>query len=259
MGYYVGAHTTIDSFCVVLNSDGSTAVIENTDTEDMHDFVLPYTSTEKTAADNNVPITAASRFSLNLKTVDKVDIVSRMIPAPFKMEIDDDKKSFAINGLSLMNLQTLGIYLKGAFDLLSKLGVSSTGNHQVSFVVGTLPDDIADSDEAYTLEITALGTTITAASADGLFNGLMSFIGLLDVKNNSMMTLKEMTVHDKPRFEYRGHQVDAARNFRSKETILKTIDAMALYKVRYKLQSKKYCVVSECFLLTHFICSFYAT
>ena len=46
------------------------------------------------------------------------------------------------------------------------------------------------------------------------------------------MALKEMTVIDKPRFEYRGHQVDAARNFRSKETILKTIDAMALWKVR---------------------------
>ncbi len=40
-----------------------------------------------------------------------------------------------------------------------------------------------------------------------------------------------MTVHDRPRFEYRGHQVDAARNFCSMETITKTIDAMALWKL----------------------------
>jgi hexosaminidase len=59
----------------------------------------------------------------------------------------------------------------------------------------------------------------------------MSFIGLLDVSNTGKMTLKEMTMYDKPRFGYRGHQVDVARNFRSKEALMKTIDAMALWKV----------------------------
>ena len=214
-------------------SDGSTAVIQNTDTEEMHNFVVPYTSTVKTAADNNIPITAASRFTLNLKTVEEVDAAStRIIPAPYKTNIGSNANTFSIDGLSLGNVQLIDVLVKGAFDLLSKLDVMTNGNHPVSFTSGDLPTEIAGAKEAYTLDITAQGTTITATDPAGFFNGLMSFIGLLDIKNNNVMTLKEMTVIDKPRFEYRGHQVDAARNFRSKETILKTIDAMALWKVR---------------------------
>lgn len=214
------------------HSDGSTAVIDNTDTENMHDFVLPYESTMKTATDNNIPMTASSRFSLNLKTVDTVDFSTRIIPAPYKTMIDENANTFNIDGITLSGIEILGMISSGAIGLLTKLGVGSSGSHQVSFVLGSLPDEIAGSNEAYTLEVATLGTTITAADASGLFNGLMSFVGLLDLKNNNMMTLKELTVHDKPRFEYRGHQVDVARNFRSVEAIMKTIDAMALWKVR---------------------------
>ena len=215
-----------------MESDGSNAVIENTDTENMHDFVLPYTSTMKTSADNNVPMTAASRYSLNMKTVNKMDVDTRIIPTPYQTIIPERANIFNIEGIILMNYEILGIFTLGASDLLSKLGISTSGNHEVTFAIGTLPAEIADSNEAYTLELTVTGTTITATDASGLFNGLMSFIGLLDLTNNNMMTLKEMTVHDRPRFDYRGHQVDTARNFRSIETIMKTIDAMALWKVR---------------------------
>eukprot|EP00804_Cyclotella_cryptica_P021355 CCRYP_001596-RA/>CCRYP_001596-RA protein AED:0.10 eAED:0.10 QI:1299/1/1/1/0.55/0.6/10/474/1295 len=216
---------------VVHERDQSTAVIENTDTEVMHDFVLPYTSTMKTPTDNNIPMTAASRFSVNMKTVQMVDAKTRIIPAPYKTIVDNGAKPFDINGVSLVNPQLLGVLSNGALDLLSKLGVSSNGNHKVSFSIGTLPVEFADMDESYSMEVTTQGTKITGADTAGLFNGFMSFIGLLDVKNNGKMTLTEMTVHDKPRFGYRGHQVDTARNFRSKEAIMKTIDAMALWKL----------------------------
>ena len=216
---------------VYLISDGSTAVIPNTDTEEIHNFVVPYTSTLKTASDNSIPMTAASRFTLNLKTVKEVDASTRIIPTPYKTTMNG-AQSFNINGILLGNVQVIDVLVKGAFDLLSKLDIIINGNHPVSFASGDMPTEIAGVKEAYTLDITAQGTTITAADPAGFFNGLMSFIGLLDIKNNNVMALKEMTVIDKPRFEYRGHQVDAARNFRSKETILKTIDAMALWKVR---------------------------
>lgn len=197
----------------------------------MHDFVLPYTSTMKTPTDNNIRMTTANRFSLNTRTVQKVDANTRIIPTPYKAIIPDGARDFEINGISLVNPQLLGVLRNGALDLLSKLGVSSNGNHRISFSMGSLPVEIADMDESYTMEVTAQGTNITGADAAGLFNGLMSFIGLLDVKNNGKMSVTEMTLHDKPRFGYRGHQVDTARNFRSKEAIMKTIDAMALWKV----------------------------
>jgi len=219
------------SIPICLNSDQSTAVIKNTDTEVMHDFVLPYKSTMKTPTDSNIPMAAANRFSLNMKTVHTVDANARIIPAPYKTIVDDDAQTFDINGVSLVNSELLGVLSSGAMDLLSKLSASSSGNHKVSFALGTLTVEIADMAESYTMEVTAQGTNITGADSTGLFNGFMSFIGLLDVKNNGKMTLTEMTVHDKPRFGHRGHQIDTARNFRSKEAIMKTIDAMALWKV----------------------------
>ena len=91
------------------HSDGSTAVIDNTDTENMHDFVLPYESTMKTATDNNIPMTASSRFSLNLKTVDTVDFSTRIIPAPYKTMIDENANTFNIDGITLSGIEILGL------------------------------------------------------------------------------------------------------------------------------------------------------
>ena len=61
----------------------------------------------------------------------------------------------------------------------------------------------------------------------GLLRRLMSFVGLLGVTDKVMM-LKEMVVHNTPRFEYRGHQVEVTWNLRSKEVLRKTTDAMEL-------------------------------
>lgn len=184
----------------------------------------------KTATDANVEMTAASRFSLNEETVELVDARDRIIPEPYYTMIAEDAQTFVIGGVSLQNWQALDKLRIGASDLLNKLGVDGSGSHTVSFVLGSLPLEI-DGPESYTLAITTRGTTITGSSAIGLFHGFVSFVGLLDVTNSTRMTLKEMTVYDKPRFDYRGHQVDVARNFRSKEAIMNTIDAMALWKL----------------------------
>eukprot|EP00956_Cyclotella_meneghiniana_P031678 scaffold83858_cov54-Cyclotella_meneghiniana.AAC.2 len=165
---------------VVDDRDGSTAVIPNTDTETMHDFVMPYASTQKTSNDNNIPMTAASRFTLNLKTVKEVDASTRIVPTPYKTIIDDNAQTFSINGVTLTNQQLLG-----GIDLLSKLGVSTSGDHPITFITVDLPAEIAGFAESYILNVTAQGTNITAADPDGFFNGLMSFIGLLDIKNNN--------------------------------------------------------------------------
>lgn len=237
-----------------MRRDQSTAVIENTNTEVMHDFVVPYSSSLKTTTDNNVPMTAANRFSLNEKTVEMVDATDRIIPTPYETIVESDAVSFDITGVLLVNWQSLGVLKNGVSDLLSKLGVSENGDHKVTFVLGALPSEIAGT-ESYTMEITSVGTTITGADASGLFYGFMSFLGLLDVKNSAKMALKEMTVHDKPRFSYRGHQVDVARNFRSKEAIEKTIDAMALWKVRASLLLVwlvvSFVLAAECLVWSH--------
>ncbi len=185
----------------------------------------------KTGTDANVPMTAANRFSLNEKTVEMVDASHRIIPTPYRSVLGKYANTFAINGIKLANDIILGNLSSGIDGLMGKLGLDGAGvDHTVTFEIGSLPLDIAGS-ESYTMQLKAQGTTITGESAVGLFHGFMSFIGLLDVTNSGRITLKEMTIYDKPRFDYRGHQVDVARNFRSKEAIKNTIDAMALWKV----------------------------
>ena len=197
----------------------------------MHSFVAPYTSAMKTATDANIHMTTENRFSLNEKIVDEVDASSRIVPTPIHTIIGDNAQEFDISGIFLENWQLLGDLRVGATDLLWKLGLSGKGDHHnITLMFGTL-HTVISGPESYTMEITSGGTTITGTDAPGLFHGLMSFIGLLDVSNTGKMTLKEMTIYDKPRFGYRGHQVDVARNFRSKEALMKTIDAMALWKV----------------------------
>ena len=205
----------------------------------MHSFVAPYTSAMKTATDANIHMTTENRFSLNEMIVDEVDASSRIIPEPYSIIISNDAQEFDISGISMANdllldklrVGAVGDLRVGATDLLWKLGLSGKGDHHnVMLMFGTL-HTVVSGPESYTMEITSGGTTITGTDAPGLFHGLMSFIGLLDVSNTGKMTLKEMTIYDKPRFGYRGHQVDVARNFRSKEALMKTIDAMALWKV----------------------------
>jgi len=66
------------------------------------------------------------------------------------------------------------------------------------------------------MEIAKDGTKVTAADASGLFYRLVSFIGLLDVAKSSKVTLKEITIYGKARFDYRGHPFDVACNVCSK-------------------------------------------
>ena len=72
------------------------------------------------------------------------------------------------------------------------------------------------------------GISITAEENAGLFYGIQSLKSLL-LKNPA--ALPEITIMDNPRFAYRGVMLDVARNFQSKETVLKLLDRMAFYKL----------------------------
>jgi hypothetical protein len=60
---------------------------------------------------------------------------------------------------------------------------------------------------------------------------LQTFLSLMATGN----TIPAMKITDKPRYEYRGLQMDVARNFFDKATVIKVLDIMAMYKLN-KLQ-----------------------
>lgn len=89
--------------------------------------------------------------------------------------------------------------------------------------------------EEYSLNITDKQIEIHSSTSTGAFYALQSVKNLIkgDVWGNklSSLDLPLLSVKDKPRFGYRGVMVDVARNFHNKQSILKIIDVMAMYKL----------------------------
>lgn len=99
-----------------------------------------------------------------------------------------------------------------------------------------LVEDTSLKGEAYKLEITPKGIKLSAATGAGMFYAIQSLKLSVDPiyyapKNRKDITLQSTVVSDEPRFGSRGLMLDVARNFQSKEQIIKMLDVMSLYKL----------------------------
>ncbi len=81
---------------------------------------------------------------------------------------------------------------------------------------------------AYTLSIKPKGITIRAADEQGAFYALQTLRQMSDA-GNGVLSCCEVT--DRPRYPYRGLMFDVVRHFRSKEAVLRQLDAMAMVKM----------------------------
>lgn len=89
--------------------------------------------------------------------------------------------------------------------------------------------------EAYNLDVTAVHITISASTPAGIFYGIQSLKTLIPASAyahpQKTIQIPCVGVKDQPRFAYRALLLDVARNFQTKQEILKLLDAMALYKL----------------------------
>lgn len=86
--------------------------------------------------------------------------------------------------------------------------------------------------EGYQLEVSKNQITIVASNNVGIFYGIQSLKALLPIiPMGPTSQIPRVTVSDYPRFAYRGMHVDVARNFQSKQSILKLLDIMGFYKL----------------------------
>lgn len=85
------------------------------------------------------------------------------------------------------------------------------------------------SSEAYQLTVDATEEliTITGTRNAGVFYGIQTLLALMDDQG----LVPQVSIRDSPRFPYRGLMVDVARNFQSKQEIIKLLDVMAMYKM----------------------------
>ncbi|MGZ5191334.1 MAG: family 20 glycosylhydrolase, partial [Flavisolibacter sp.] len=89
--------------------------------------------------------------------------------------------------------------------------------------------------EHYKLTVTTFRITIAAGSASGIFYGIQSLKTLFPPEVYSSVqtsfTIPTVEITDGPRFSKRMFMLDVARNFQTKQEILKLLDVMSLYKL----------------------------
>jgi len=114
--------------------------------------------------------------------------------------------------------------------------------------------------EGYLLKITQKGIAIEASTETGVFYAKESLKqmagGIFKNIETTEWTVDCCTIKDEPRYPYRGLHMDVSRHFRSKEFILKHLDAMAAFKLNrmhwhltdgsgWRLQIDKYPLLTE--------------
>jgi len=198
--------------------------------------ILPYveaftdekTQFKRTASDKTQWLTSEKLYQRNSVLVeDKLAVIQAIIPTPKSVVIDandgfaDISKGIAI---SLGNVKHNDV--DASIARLGSLGVKQNPDGlPLHLSIVSNKDKVIGS---YSLTITDKNIAIVGVDGNGVFNGLQSLASLVTVGESRIPMI---AVADEPHFAFRGMLVDVARNFHSKEFILKLLDQMAAYKL----------------------------
>lgn len=195
-------------------------------------YVEPFTD-EKTqfkrsATDKTQWLTSEKLYQRNSVLVeDELAVIQAIIPTPKSVILDANDGFADISqgvAISLGNVKHNDV--DAAISRLETLGIkqNSVGLPLYLSIV-TNNDKVIGS---YRLTVTDKEITIVGVDGNGVFNGLQSLASLVTVGESRIPMI---VVDDEPHFAFRGMLVDVARNFHSKEFILKLLDQMAAYKL----------------------------
>ncbi len=119
------------------------------------------------------------------------------------------------------------------------------------------PQALGD-DESYSLEIASDHARISADRPLGALRGIETFLQVVQQNTNASVTPSSpgfsaayVTIHDQPRFEWRGLSLDVSRHFMPVDKVKRTLDGMAAVKLNvfhwhlsddqgFRVESKKY-------------------
>src|SRR5579875_160328 len=112
-----------------------------------------------------------------------------------------------------------------------------------------------DENESYSLTVTSQGVHLRAATDVGAMHGLQTLLQLVQ-HTDTQYFLPAVTIHDSPRFPWRGLMLDCSRHFEPIPVIKRTLDAMAAVKMNvfhwhlsddqgFRIQSKIFPLLTE--------------
>jgi hexosaminidase len=88
----------------------------------------------------------------------------------------------------------------------------------------------SDEDESYSLEVTPSSAHLRAATVVGAMHGLATLEQLIQ-SDASGYFIPAVTIHDTPRFRWRGLMIDCGRHFVRVDVLKRTLDGMASVKL----------------------------
>ncbi len=114
-----------------------------------------------------------------------------------------------------------------------EMGLEQTNSHVPKQVIDLKIKPSADVYGSYELITSEKQVSVTAADSAGLFNGLITLLQLYKsaTPSNDKLILPRLTIHDQPRFGWRGFMLDESRHFFGKEIVKQLLDWMAFYKL----------------------------
>jgi len=216
------------------SGDAQPKILSNTDTEDVNQFVAPFTGDQwkRTKDDNNILMVPESRFTKNqdLKVLPMASLRGQIIPTP--MEVKVHAKDIDLSKGVALELSAL---TKPAADAAAErfalLGIESQANGypiKTDIKPAAFKGDQAVPG-AYQLKIGEKGAEIVGFDQTGVFYGLQSILSL--ISSDGSKKIATLDAKDAPRFQYRGIFLDVARNFHHKDAVLRLLDQMAAYKL----------------------------
>jgi hexosaminidase len=215
----------------LVPADGGPAI----DLGDPH--VVPFSRPEQRhrgAGDGTPAADAAGRYLQNASAhLLAPELVGRITPRPVMAQFGD--------GVCTLTPRTSIVFSGGLAGeaallraILNELPDHSDGSASIARIVldvGAVDVTLAAGSpmqEAYQLDIGPDALCIRGQGAHGVFNGIQSLRQLIAPGSGAVPAGR---VADAPRFAYRGMMLDVARHFANKETVMRLLDCMALYKL----------------------------
>jgi hexosaminidase len=131
----------------------------------------------------------------------------------------------------------------------------STASLLINVAAPGEPVQTIDEDESYQLSVTPQGATLTAATDLGAMHGLETLLQLATMEQGACV-LPAVTIHDVPRFRWRGFMLDVSRHFEPVASVERALDGMAAAKLNvfhwhlsddqsFRAESKKFPRLTE--------------
>ena len=143
----------------------------------------------------------------------------------------DERLEYAVRGAIDQLRQTSGLEISRA-KRPSVGGAPLTGDATLTLVVQGAGEAVQslDEDESYSLAVTGSHIRIEAKTVVGGMHGLETMVQLVQASGGRYV-FPAVTIHDSPRFPWRGLMIDCGRHFEPIPVLKRTLDGMAAVKL----------------------------